>query len=94
MLNKILTNKEIARPGYISLSSYYEQVCELPMLWLFGAKACTRQSVNGFYCLAVLELQIRYEYLANIVFLFLAFIKGEVAAGRMNDEGISFRVLS
>ena len=28
MLNQILTNKEIARQGYISLTSYYEQVCE------------------------------------------------------------------
>ena len=28
MLNQILTNKEIARQGYISLASYYEQVCE------------------------------------------------------------------
>lgn len=81
MLNKILTNKEIARPGYISLSSYYEQVCELPMLWLFGAKACTRQSVNGFYCLAVLELQIRYENFANVMLLLVAFSKGEIAAG-------------
>lgn len=28
MLNSILTNKEIARQGYITLTSYYEQVCE------------------------------------------------------------------
>ena len=28
MLNQILTNKEIARQGYIGLTSYYEQVCE------------------------------------------------------------------
>lgn len=28
MLNSILTNKEIARQGYITLSSYYEQICE------------------------------------------------------------------
>ena len=28
MLNQILTKKEIARQGYISLTSYYEQVCE------------------------------------------------------------------
>lgn len=28
MLNQILTNKELARRGYISLTSYYEQVCE------------------------------------------------------------------
>lgn len=28
MLNNILTNKEITRQGYISLTSYYEQVCE------------------------------------------------------------------
>jgi len=28
MLNAILTNKEIARQGYISMASYYEQVCE------------------------------------------------------------------
>ena len=28
MLNNILINKEIARQGYISLTSYYEQVCE------------------------------------------------------------------
>jgi hypothetical protein len=24
----LLTNKEIARQGYITLSSYYEQICE------------------------------------------------------------------
>ena len=28
MLNSVLTNKEIARQGYIAMSSYYEQVCE------------------------------------------------------------------
>ena len=28
ILNQILTNREIARQGYISLTSYYEQVCE------------------------------------------------------------------
>ena len=28
MLNQILTNKEIARQGYITMTSYYEQVCE------------------------------------------------------------------
>lgn len=28
MLNQILTNKEIDRQGYITLSAYYEQVCE------------------------------------------------------------------
>ena len=28
MLNNVLTNKEIARQGYISLTSYYAQVCE------------------------------------------------------------------
>ena len=28
MLNSILTNKEIARQGYITLTSYYEQICE------------------------------------------------------------------
>ncbi len=27
-IDSILTNKEIARQGYISMSSYYEQVCE------------------------------------------------------------------
>lgn len=28
MLNQVLSNKEIARQGYVSLTSYYEQVCE------------------------------------------------------------------
>ena len=28
MLNQILSNKEIARQGYVSLTSYYKQVCE------------------------------------------------------------------
>jgi len=28
MLNSILPNKEIARQGYITLTSYYEQICE------------------------------------------------------------------
>ena len=28
MLNQILTNKEIARQGYITMTSYCEQVCE------------------------------------------------------------------
>ena len=28
ILNNVLTNKEIARQGYISLTSYYAQVCE------------------------------------------------------------------
>lgn len=28
MLNSVLTNKEIARLGYITMTSYYEQVCE------------------------------------------------------------------
>ena len=28
MLNSILTNKKPARQGYITLSSYYEQICE------------------------------------------------------------------
>lgn len=28
MLNQVLTNKEIDRQGYITLSAYYEQVCE------------------------------------------------------------------
>lgn len=28
MLNQVLTNKEIDRLGYITLSAYYEQVCE------------------------------------------------------------------
>ena len=28
MLNQILTKKEIVRQGYITLTDYYEQVCE------------------------------------------------------------------
>ena len=28
MLNAVLTNKEIARQGYITMADYYEQVCE------------------------------------------------------------------
>ena len=28
MLNSILPNKEIARQEYITLTSYYEQICE------------------------------------------------------------------
>ena len=28
MLNQILTNKEIARQGYMTMTSYYKQVCE------------------------------------------------------------------
>lgn len=28
MLNQILTNKEIDRQGYITMSAYYGQVCE------------------------------------------------------------------
>ena len=28
MLSSVLTNKKIARPGYISMTSYYKYVCE------------------------------------------------------------------
>ena len=62
-------------------------------LCLFGAKACAGQAVDGFDGFAVLIVQIRYEYLANIVFLLLALVKGEVAAGRMDDEGIALGIL-
>ena len=62
--------------------------------FLFGTKTCAGQAVNGFNRFAVLIVQIGDDNFADIVFLFLAVIKGKITAGGVDNKGISLIILS